>query len=46
MVRKSKKGIVGKALPTMSKRYRIGKGLDFVKERLLFGDEIERKSRD
>lgn len=41
MVRKSRKGIVGKALPTMSKRYRIGEGIDFIKEKLKMQEGID-----
>lgn len=33
MVRKNKKGILGKALPTMSKRYKIGPGIDLIDEK-------------
>lgn len=42
MVRKSKKGIVGKATPTTTHRYRIGPGIDFVQENLTNGNEISR----
>jgi hypothetical protein len=41
MVRKSRKGIVGKALPTMCKRYRIGEGIDFIKEKLKMEGKID-----
>lgn len=40
MVRKSKKGIVGKALPTSSHRYKVGPGIDFVQNNLTNGIEI------
>lgn len=40
MVRKSKKGIVGKALPTLSHRYKVGPGIDFVQDNLISGTEI------
>ncbi|SEF55145.1 hypothetical protein SAMN05660865_00485 [Caloramator fervidus] len=33
MVRKSKKYIVGKELPTASKRYKIGPGIDLIDEK-------------
>lgn len=42
MTRKSSKGIVGKATPTPSKRYKVGPGIDFVGENLRFSDEIHR----
>lgn len=40
MTRKSKKGIVGKSVPTESKRYKIGPGIDFVDMNLRTGEEI------
>lgn len=46
MVRKSKKGIVGKATPTASHRYRIGPGIDFVRQNLTNGSEISRATQD
>ncbi|TDT61169.1 hypothetical protein [Fonticella tunisiensis] len=52
MTRKSHKGIVGKAMPTVSRRYKVGPGIDFVDENLTRGSEInkaihkETKSRD
>lgn len=46
MVRKSKKGIVGKSTPTMHHRYRIGPGTDFVQENLTNGYEISKAVRN
>lgn len=40
MVRKSKKGIVGKSDPTSSHRYKVGPGIDFAKHNLTNGSEI------
>lgn len=40
MVRKSKKGIVGKAIPTSSHRYKVGPGIDFVQDNLTNGIAI------
>lgn len=42
MVRKSKKGIVGKAMPTSSHRYKVGPGIDFVQDNLTNGIEISK----
>lgn len=46
MVRKSKKGIVGKATPTTFHRYKVGPGIDFVQENLTNGNEISRAVKD
>lgn len=40
MVRKSRKGIVGKPLPTAIDRYQVGPGIDFVDQHLSTGKEI------
>jgi hypothetical protein len=40
MVRKSRKGVVGKALPTATARYDVGPGIDFKSENLSDGDQI------
>lgn len=45
MTRKSRKGVVGKAMPSNKRIHKIGPGIDFVKEGLRFGDEIDRAVR-
>lgn len=46
MVRKSKKGIVGKAMPTTSHRYKVGPGIDFVQDKLTNGLEISKAAAE
>ena len=46
MVRKSKKGIVGKSNPTSSHRYKVGPGIDFVQDNLTNGYEISQAARN
>lgn len=41
MTRKSKKGIVGKSIPTASRRYKVGPGIDLIDHNLTTGREIE-----
>lgn len=44
MTKKSKKGIVGKAIPTQHERYEVGPGIDLIDENLKNGKEIAEKA--
>lgn len=46
MTRKSKKGVVGKAIPTQHKRYEVGPGIDLIDENLKNSKEIVEKTED
>lgn len=46
MTRKSKKGIVGKAMPTLTQRPEVGPGIGFKEHDLRTGEEIEKAIRD
>jgi hypothetical protein len=46
MTRKSKKGIVGKAMPTPSQRPEVGTGISFKDNNLATSDQIEREIKD
>ena len=41
MTRKTKKGIVGKKIPTSLEQEKVGVGLSFTQEHVYDGDEIE-----
>lgn len=46
MTRKSKKGIVGKAIPSPSQRPEVGPGIGFKEHDLRTGKEIEEAIED
>lgn len=46
MTRKSKKGVVGKAMPTQSQRPEVGPGIGFKENDLRIGEEIEQAVKD
>lgn len=46
MTRKSKKGVVGKAIPTLTQRPEVGPGIGFKDEDLRTGQQIEQAIKD
>lgn len=46
MTRKSKKGIVGKKIPTTTNREKTGLGISFTDEHISYSSEIEGKIKE
>ncbi len=46
MTKKSKKGIVGKKIPTFHNRQKTGLGLSFTNEHVSYSSEIEYKVKE
>lgn len=46
MTRKSKKGIVGKAMPTLTQRPEVGMGLDFKQNNVATAKEIDQEIKE
>lgn len=46
MTRKSRKGVVGKKVPTINNREEVGVGLSFTDEDVSYSSDIEKKIKE